>query len=332
MSRFLSLFLFAVCLVIAGTLAGAMPSEWPAALAIALAGTAIALALRAMGQRQPDGLDRQIADLRAQNAALTARVDKSFSMIDELADVVEQVATMAVEDKGPSVQNRLSALEVGILGAGTVSASSKAADQAPADPLTPIFDPQPGEPVAYILGTGQEATRGALSDLIARLITVASALDAAGKDVRLFLRLSPAALATSDVLNSILAAIESPAVQRRLTLLTAQSGFDYEAKTTLTTIAEQGCPYALEGVGEWSPSLAPMARAGLAFVFVDGPAVLSSAERGEDDPASLSRILAEHDIRIVAGGVGDPSQLDAVRTLKPAFVMGAGLGASEAPL
>ncbi len=334
LSKFLPFILFAICLAIAGILAWAMPSQWPAALGLALSGAGIGLAMRALGnQNDTRDLERQVVSLRQENTTLNARIDKSFSMIDELADVVEQVATMAAEDSGPSVQHRLSALEAAGMAAPVALASSVAAapvaafaaTEADSIPLTPLFDAKADpatdrDPAGYILGGGQEEDRAAVSQLLARLVTVASGLEAAGREVRLFLRLSPDALAQPDVVSGILSATENSAVQRRLTILTSQAGFDYEAKDAVSRIFDRGCPYALEGVGEWSPSLGPMGRAGLDFVVADATRVVEAADG--DDPASLSRTLRENDIKLIVGGIADDAALDAVRKLDPTFVIG----------
>ncbi len=83
---------------IAVILAVTLPSLWPAALSIAISGAAIALAFKVYaGDESPD-LSGEVSELQEANLNLRADLEKSNNMLEELADVIEQIATVTAND------------------------------------------------------------------------------------------------------------------------------------------------------------------------------------------------------------------------------------------
>ena len=493
MTKNLPIILFAICILIAVVLALSSMAYLPAALAIAMAGAALALALRVQTAAESDDLlIAEIAELRKSNTELRNEIRDSHSMIDELADVVEQIATVAAESDGASqdqldalrlslaeiqsapppadnvlstaatddrigeVERRLSALEgetrerldahdatlsltqiappentlspglaapaapaqimaaptepalqdtrpaepstearteeatgnlrsliaraggtmpttAAAAAAGTVAATASArasalhgggetadmdgtvatGDDAQAsepasalntapetanapDPaahtgtkatLAPVFEPELGTPVAFILSAADAQKDENVSGLLDHAKQICNELEEAGREILLFLRLAPHALEPLTVRREILAAVDSvPALQRRLTMLTAQDGFNASVHNTLMAIADRGCRFALEDVRDWSLDLEGLAKSGLRFIAVDALAMANSAVEQGGDPRRLAQALAAHDIALIGGSVSRKEDIDAVRGLEPALVTGNGLG------
>lgn len=261
-----------MCIAIAAILAVTEPPLWPAALAIAIAGAALALALRAQGPAEYSG---ELAALRESNAAMRAQISETHSMIDELADVVEQLAeaTMTGGVVPPTqfaaLQTEIAALRNNQTGGvdeailarvaaveEQIAALSAKATAAPADretpraavqnrsrvSLTPVFPPQLGAPTAFIVAS--EDRNAPTQTLLAHASAIATELDGASKDLTLFLRVSGAALEESKVFDRAFEA--SAPLGKRLTLLTPQAGLQQSARVTLSTLAERGCRFALE--------------------------------------------------------------------------------------
>lgn len=194
--------------------------------------------------------------------------------------------------------------------------------------LVPVFTPQLGTPVAFVVSPVSESD--ALPRVAAQTARLAGQFDKAGRDVRLFLRIPPTALTDADTRTAMERLLsDSAALRARLTLLTRQAGFDAVALAAFAMLAQKGCGFALEDVRDWSLDLAGLAQAGLTHIAVDGPAMAESAKAQGGDPKRLAEALAAHDIALVAGEVADRAQLDAVRTLHPVLVMGDGLGPSR---
>ena len=427
LNKYLPVILFVICVLIAVILAVSNPVFWPAALAIAISGAAMALALRL--QIADDSVvsydnSEEIAELQKANVELRAEIQKSHDIIDELADVVEQIAA-ATADGGEAAQDqieslradfasiqstpvavapvsndrldemeiRLTALEgetrqrldahdatlsltqvapdavapaaatttpatggvrslIARAGAGmpvapTMSndsedelalydeveteAAPETATETPAEAetanatLAPVFEPGLGTPVAFILsGTGSDDDA---SGLLSHAKQIASELEEAGREVLLFLRLAPRTLESLTVRRDILEAVDTtPALQRRLTMLTAQAGLNSTVQNTLMAIADRGCKYALEDVRDWSLDLGGLAKTGLRFLTVDGLAMANSAVEQGGDPRRLAQALAVHDIALIGGSVAREADMDAVRSLEPVLVTGDGLG------
>lgn len=398
MNKYLPVIIFVICIAIAVILAWTTPPLWPAAVAIALAGAALALALHAQTGGEAAYLVDEITALQEANADLRADLDRSHSMIDELADVVEQIAAVTVDGGNgasheqvealsaqiadlrgqpqtpatdPDVLARLASVEAQLTARSTdsdatltltdtlataapslpnrdagrlrsliarVSPTPEAADPAPeaepADPLkivlTPVFALALGAPVAFILGVKDAETPEIVPGLLRHAALVAGELEEAERDVRLFVRLSPMTLEHLTVRRDILAAIDaSPALQRRLTLLTPQEGFNETVQNTLAAVAERGCMFAMDAVRDWSINLAALARAGLSFIVVDGIAMARSAEEQGGDPRRLAQALRMHEISLIGGNVAARDDFDSVRRLEPALVTGEGLGKSR---
>ncbi len=88
------LIVFAACIVLAGAVAF-LTGEWTTALAIALSGCALALAMR---QPQPENhdtafLEEDLAELRGASEAQGADIAILRGSIDEMAEIVESIAT-----------------------------------------------------------------------------------------------------------------------------------------------------------------------------------------------------------------------------------------------
>jgi len=406
--------IFAICVVVAILLTLIAPSLWPAGLAIAIAGSALALAFRSQDTREIGYLTDDITVLQEQNAALKeqtndlkAEVTKNQEMIDELADIVEQIATLtadggditkaqveALRDEMAEVrsarpmaeptehvamgqlndlESRLAALEArstdaqtdeiadASLGLGTAAAATAGTAAAAASvtkvsnlrsmmaqgsgqgeitestqvseapfaattdaALAPVFQPELGAPVAFIL---QLTETEDFSVLLQHAIQVSTELEEAQRENLLFVKLPAETLADSTVRDSILAAVAAhPALQRRLAILTAQQGFGEAALKTLSAIAAEGCRFGLYAVRDWSINLASLARDGMAFILVDGPAMARSAQDQGGDPRRLAQALRMHDIALIGGDVASEEDLYAVSGLEPTFVTGDGLG------
>jgi len=193
--------------------------------------------------------------------------------------------------------------------------------------LAPVFEPGLGAPVAFILSIQGAETEKAVSDLIGHAVQISTELEEAGKEVLLLVRFSPQILSNLSVRNEILSAINStPALQRRLTVLTQQVGFDAAVQNTVEAIANHGCKFALEQVRDWSLDLAGFAKSGMRFILVDAIAMADSARAQGGDPRRLAQALAVHDIALIGGAVTTKDDMATVRTLEPALVTGDGLG------
>ena len=394
--------------MIAVILAWALPPLWPAAIAIAIAGAALALSLREQTSAGETAyLAEEIVELRKSNTELREDLANTHSMIDELADVVEQIASMSADrvssasreqlesvrvtladletrvgvaeaDKGSA--NRLDTLEARLgaviaqvnerptpqptpepqslsltaaptappenqrRDAGDVrslmaQANGASVEETAADPepvrntrddhvsLTPIFHPNLGAPVAFVVGSSAPDSADIAPGLLNHAAQIANELESAKKEIRLFVRISPLALSHISVRRDVLAAVDAvPALQRRLTILTPQEGYDETVQNTLSAIADRGCTFALDNVRDWSINLAALSRAGLSHIVVDGIAMAQSAKEQGGDPRRLAEALAAHDIALIAGGVMVREDIDTVRQLDPALVMGDGLG------
>jgi EAL domain-containing protein (putative c-di-GMP-specific phosphodiesterase class I) len=408
LTKYLPVILFAICTLIAVLLAWAVPALWPAALAIAIAGAALAMSMRAQNGSEISYLISDISLLQAENDELRTEIARSHSMIDELADVVEQIASFtaepspgvapeeieslraevtdmrakaalvaeddtiltrlgAVEAKveswnaetdaaltleevaptAPSAENAATAarsVDTGALRSLIARASEKkervdpsiSSSVAPETPvaavsfsasLTPVFEPTLGAPVAFVLAPNEEEALETAPSLLRHATKIAGELEDAGKEILLFVEFSPSTLADAGVRNSILAAIEtSPALQRRLTLLSEQDGLDSGALQTLSLVAEQGCRFALENVRDWSLDLGELAKVGLGYIAVDGIAMANSAQEQGGDPKRLAQALRNHGISLIAGGIFIRDDIETVRALEPVLVMGDGLG------
>lgn len=398
LNKYLPAILFVVCILVALILAFSIPPLWPAALAVALAGAALALSVRAQSTNEVGYLIDDITALQDQNAELRNEIVRTHSIIDELADVVEQVAAATADgatsgeqldtlhaeldnlraqagtvDEG--VLARLATLEAQVKAtqerAAQALVTQTSIDKAAstnADPvglrslikgaggeadsadtqtnlaavasedgqptvhasLMPIFQPSLGAPVAFILSLDDGDAPNLVPGLMRHAIQIATELDDADRDVLLFVRLSPAALSNTTVRRDVLEAVERvPALQRRLTMLTSQHGFDSTAQQTLAAIAEQGCKFALENVRDWSLNLGELAQSGLAYIMVDGIAMARSAQDQGGDPRRLTQALSMHNISLIGGGVATKDDIDAVRSLEPALMTGEGLGGAR---
>jgi len=120
-NKYLPAALFAICILVGLILAWAIPPLWPAALAIALAGAALALGVRAQSNNDlafviDDLVTVQEAnsELRKSNTALKAELADTREMIDELADVVEQVATLSMNPDNSAALDRIAVLQTEI--------------------------------------------------------------------------------------------------------------------------------------------------------------------------------------------------------------------------
>jgi len=410
LNKFLPVILFVICIAIAVILAVTLPSLWPAALAIAISGAALALALRVYGSNESDDLLAEIAELRQENADLRAEVEKSNAMTDELADVVEQIAAISAGDSDriqpqidglqaeiqtlqslpapvalpdprlDSVDARLATIESELsqrieshdgtlnlvetvppspptpsdtptVGADKLRSLIARASGATAveEPetvnaeddtalkvsnasdlgvtLAPVFEPGLGAPVAFILSVQGAETEDTVSVLLGHAVQISTELEEAGREVLLLVRLSSQILSNLVVRNEILTAIDgTPALQRRLTLLTQQDGFDATVHNTLAAIANHGCKFALEQVRDWSLDLAALSKSGMRFILVDALAMANSARAQGGDPRRLAQALAVHDIALIGGSVANKDDMETVRTLEPALVTGDGLG------
>lgn len=419
--------IFAICVAIAILLTVMVPSLWPAALAIAIAGSALALAFRSQDSREIGYLTDDITVLQEQNSdlseqatSLQAEVAKNKEMIDELADIVEQIATLTADGgdtnraqietlraevadvrgvlpesalaqqpdhrRSDEVETRLAALEaqatamkaersgssasLGLAGAAT-AATATASSAATADlgnlrslmargngdveiaeetaeptqeleptqeieetpaaandaTLAPVFRTELGAPVAFILRPiGPEAPDD-FSALLKHAIKISDELEEAQRENLLFVRLSSETLAQPTVRESVLAAVaEHPPLQRRLAILTGQQEFNDAALQTLTAIAAEGCRFGMDNVRDWSINLASLARDGMAFILVDGPAMARSANEQGGDPRRLAQALGMHEISLIAGDVSSEQDMMTVKGLEPTFVTGDGLG------
>lgn len=397
MNKYLPAILFGICIVIALILAWTMQPQWPAALAIAIAGAALALSMREPAPNdETTYLSDEIAVLQNANADLREELATTHSMIDELAEVVEQIAGMASERASGASPEQLGALQA-TLGAletrvGATEADTGALDrigmlearleemqaapqrqsiaaeipqhltgdasdvrsliarangqpeqesafQAPLEPtpeptappekvsLTPVFHPNLGAPVAFVVASSASDTVEAVPGLFKHAAQIARELESAKKEIRLFVRLSPMALEHLTVRRDVLAAVDAePALQRRLTILTPQDGYGETVQNTLAAIADRGCTFALDNVRDWSINLAALSRAGLSHIVVDGIAMAQSAHEQGGDPRRLAQALAAHKIALIAGGVMIREDIETVRQLDPALVMGDGLG------
>ncbi len=92
--QYIPLFVFIACLVLALALAF-FTSEWPTALAISLAGCAIALAMRSPVIEDHDTafLEEDIAEIRASAEQRDLDIAAIRTSVDELAGIVESLAT-----------------------------------------------------------------------------------------------------------------------------------------------------------------------------------------------------------------------------------------------
>ena len=82
----------------------------------------------------------------------------------------------------------------------------------------------------------------------------------------------------------------------------------------------------MDGVRDWSINLASLARDGMAFILVDGPAMARSAQEQGGDPRRLAQALGMHNIALISGDVSTDEDIQAVGGLEPSFVTGEGLG------
>lgn len=142
--QYLPFVVFAICIVIAIMLIALAPSLWSAALAIAIAGSALALALRSQDDREIGYLTDDITVLQEQNlvlkeqmVALKKEVAQNNEMLDELADIVEQIATLSTDKSGNLSREEFEALrhelaEVraapGLVGQTDIAADSRSDD------------------------------------------------------------------------------------------------------------------------------------------------------------------------------------------------------------
>jgi len=412
--QYLPIIIFAICVVIAILLTVMAPSLWPAALAIAISGAALALAFRSQDNREIGYLTDDITVLQEQNAVLKEQADElrtevatNHEMIDELADIVEQIATLtadggeitraevdalrdemtdirlasptvgqAPQGQSDQIEIRLAALEarntsataaefadasLGLTTAAAATAATTATAATATDvgnlrslmarsngeaeaqgsvkepeipaatisdaSLAPVFQPDLGAPVAFILRPTSSDTPLAFSAMLQHATQVSTELEEAQRENLLFVRLSSKTLEETSVRDSILSAVaEHPPLQRRLAILTDQKEFSDASLQTLTAIAAEGCRFGLDNVRDWSINLASLARAGMAFILVDGPAMARSAQDQGGDPRRLAQALGMHEIALIAGGVTSKEDIDAVSGLEPTFLTGEGLG------
>lgn len=94
MSKHLPIIVLLICTGIALLLVFSFQPWWPAALAVAIAGAALALGLREQNGAV-DGVahEYEMEALREANASLRADLDEARAAIGDLADVVEQIAS-----------------------------------------------------------------------------------------------------------------------------------------------------------------------------------------------------------------------------------------------
>lgn len=409
--QYLPFVIFAICVAIAVLLTVVAPSSWSAALAIAIAGSALALAFRSQDSREIGYLTDDITVLQEQNAVLSEQAEelkgevaKSNEMIDELADIVEQIATLTADggditraqidalrdqvvetrEKIPAIAQveqvsksqideldvRLAALEgrvaesaaanaeqaaLGLAPAATVATASAAGvgnlrslmakgngETEIADPvqepevpevglsdatLSPVFQPDLGAPVAFILRPKNLVTLENFPALLRHAIQISTELEEAQRENLLFVWIPSDTLAQPSIRDVILAAVaEYPALQRRLAILTGQQDFTDASLQTLKAIAAEGCRFGMDGVRDWSINLASLARDGMAFILVDGPAMARSAQEQGGDPRRLAQALGMHNIALISGDVSTDEDIQAVGGLEPSFVTGEGLG------
>ena len=425
--QYLPFVIFAICVAIAILLTLMAPSLWPAALAIALAGSALALALRSQDNREVGYLTDDITILQEQNRALKEQMtelksglSKNNEMLDELADIVEQIGTLtadggeitraqvealrgevvelrelpnlAVQSGSRSdlqrddLELRLTALEarnspesndvsdatLGLTATTAAAAATVAATATPATDignlrslmargngettpsaqvaenasvqevdtaskfvsdatLAPVFQRELGAPVAFILRPTAADNPENFPALLQHAIQISAELEEANRENLLFVRVSSETLADPTVRGTIIAAVaEHSPLQRRLAILTGQQEFSEASLSTLTAIAAEGCRFGFDSVRDWSINLASLARDGMAFILVDGPAMARSADEQGGDPKRLAQALGMHDIALIAGDVSSQEDIDAVSGLEPTFVTGGGLGEARA--
>ena len=409
--HYLPFVIFAICVAIAVLLTVVAPSSWSAALAIAIAGSALALAFRSQDSREIGYLTDDITVLQEQNSVLSEQAEelkgevaKSNEMIDELADIVEQIATLTADggditraqidalrdqvletrEKIPAIAQveqvsksqideldvRLAALEGHVAESAAANAEQAALGLAPAatvatasavgvgnlrslmakgngeteivDPvqepevpevalsdatLSPVFQPDLGAPVAFILRPKNLVTPENFPGLLRHAIQISTELEEAQRENLLFVWIPSDTLAQPSIRDVILAAVaEYPALQRRLAILTGQQDFSDASLQTLTAIAAEGCRFGMDGVRDWSINLASLARDGMAFILVDGPAMARSAQEQGGDPRRLAQALGMHNIALISGDVSTDEDIQAVGGLEPSFVTGEGLG------
>lgn len=410
--QFLPFVVFAICVAIAVLLTVTAPSSWPAALAIAIAGSALALAFRSHDSREIGYLTDDITVLQEQNvvlkeqaAELKAEAAKNNEMIDELADIVEQIATLtadggditraqvdALRNQMAETQERLPAIaqadqvtksqideleirlaalearnvdpEVGSIGstalglttAATAATTASATDvgnlrslmakgngdaeiaepvQEPESPaaaivdatLAPVFQPDLGAPVAFVLRPKSADSSEDFPAFLRHAIQIATELEEAERENLLFVWISSVTLSEPTVRDAILAAVaDHPALQRRLAILTGQQDFSEASLQTLKMIAAEGCRFGMDGVRDWSINLAALARDGMAFILVDGPAMARSAQEQGGDPKRLAQALGMHNIALISGEVSSEEDIQVVSGLEPSFITGEGLG------
>ncbi len=117
--QYIPLFVFATCLALGLALAF-FTSEWPTALAIALSGCALALAMRPPQIENHDTafLEEDLAELRASTESHAGDIAILRSSIDEVADIVESLATDMQRLSGASDTGQMERLQavVGAMG------------------------------------------------------------------------------------------------------------------------------------------------------------------------------------------------------------------------
>jgi|GEM_PF-2725636 len=176
------LIIFGVCVVMALALAF-LTGAWPAALAVALSGCALALAMRPAEVEDHDTafLEEDIADIRKLTETQEADIAALRGSIDEVADIVESIATDIHRLDGDTTAADVGALRMALDGldqrvtaldapaaqtAARLDAMEQGLQRVQARPalqsaqVEPVENLQPVEPVALAVSGGGMAAAG----------------------------------------------------------------------------------------------------------------------------------------------------------------------------
>ncbi len=189
----------------------------------------------------------------------------------------------------------------------------------------PLFD-QELEPSSLLIEDPDETPSidGTLA-AIQHALTLVRASD--DPEARIFVRLSPDIIADpalGDALSPVLEDVGD--VQGRLIVIVPQESMQGDSGKALAMLLDAGVRFGLERMIDWSADLDALAGQGLAVIMVDGPAMAKSAMSQKGDPTRLRQVLHARGIELLAGDIETRMQLDAVNSLLPDLLAGAGLG------
>ncbi len=146
-------------------------------------------------------------------------------------------------------------------------------------------------------------------------------------DARIFVRLSPEAIADPELGDSLSPLLEEAGdVASRLVVIVPQASVLSGPPRALATLLKAGARFGLERMMDWSADLDALAGRGLVVILVDGPAMAKSAMSQKGDPTRLRQVLQARGIELLAGEIETRMQLDAVNSLLPDLLAGPGLG------